>query len=293
MLKQLQKIFPSLIVYHAEHESPSAGYQWFLTDENEIIGIDKKELTNKDTSLLSAFLSPYNFNFPIVTEQEQIWKKRINGEYNQQIVKAYRFVYFSFKKNQISPKSFKNAINEFFARSVAILWENEHEGIIIEEQSQSNDENISYEQIIDVLMSDLYVKINFLVGPYQKNLENIHQYYTSLMKGAKIAFSYSNKQVITYTDAILYFLVDEADSSFREEVTRIVLQEFAGDKELLRTIKTFIQCNLNVSVTAKELYMHRNSLQYRLDKFTEKTGIDIRQFHQAMTVYLALLVNMH
>jgi DNA-binding PucR family transcriptional regulator len=57
----------------------------------------------------------------------------------------------------------------------------------------------------------------------------------------------------------------------------------------LKMLETFVQCNLNISETAKELYMHRNSLQYRLDRFLEKTGIDVRQFQHAMPVYLAML----
>ncbi|MBY6268509.1 helix-turn-helix domain-containing protein, partial [Parageobacillus thermoglucosidasius] len=55
-------------------------------------------------------------------------------------------------------------------------------------------------------------------------------------------------------------------------------------------IKTFFQCDLNVSLAAKKLYMHRNSLQYRIDKFIEKTGMDIKHFQGAVAVYLAMLI---
>ncbi|UJL47555.1 helix-turn-helix domain-containing protein [Virgibacillus sp. NKC19-16] len=293
MLKQLQNIFPSMIIYSDDFNKATGNYQWFITETNEIIGIDKSELTKKDTSILAAFLTPYDIQFPVPTEHEKTWKNRINNGALIEAVTPYRFVYFSIKKNQTDPKLFKEALDEFFTKPAPILWENEHEGIIIEEQTADTEENISYGQIIDVLMSDLYVKIKFLVGPYLDNLKNIDQYYHSFIKGAKTAFAYSDKSVITYIDAISYILLDLTDVQLRSEITAIVLKEFKTNEDVLHTIKTFIECNLNVSLAAKELYMHRNSLQYRLDKFIEKTGVDIRQFNQAMIVYLAILANMH
>ncbi|MBY7143026.1 helix-turn-helix domain-containing protein [Virgibacillus sp. NKC19-3] len=293
MLNQLQNIFPSMIKYNDHDHNINDNYQWFITDMNNIIGIDKDELTTKDISILTAFLTPYDIQFPVPTENEKTWKQRINNGAQNEAVTPYRFVYFSIKKNQTDPKSFKEALDAFFTKSVPILWENENEGIIIEEQTAETEENISYGQIIDVLMSDLYVKIKFLVGPYLDNLKDIHRYYHLFLKGAEIAFTYSDKSVITYTDAITYNLLDQVDVKLKREITAIVLKEFATDEDVLHTIKTFIECNLNVSLAAKELYMHRNSLQYRLDKFIEKTDMDVRQFNQAMVVYLALLANMH
>lgn len=292
MLKQLKKTFSSFFIFSGNQDIPS-GYQWFTTVDNEIIGIDKAELTKKDIAILSAFLSPYNIKFPVLNEQEKIWEKRIITNSNNETVPPFRFVFFSIDKSQVDPRTFKEALYELFAQPVPILWVNEHEGIIIEEQSSLSEENISYEQIIDVLMSDLYVKINFFVGSYVTNLRNLKKHYNSFVTSASTVFAYSDKPVVTYVDAITYLLVEQADPSFRDEIIAIVLQEFATDHELLHTIQTFLHCNLNVTVTAKELYMHRNSLQYRLDKFAEKTGIDVRQFNQAMTVYLALLANMH
>ncbi|PAV29317.1 hypothetical protein CIL05_13050 [Virgibacillus profundi] len=296
MLKHLQKVFSSIIVYDEnQHKNNKLtnNYQWFISDDNEIIGIDKNELTDKDLLLLSAFLSPRNVSLPTLTEKEHRWGKIIAGEKELESDITFRFVYFSIKKNQIDPASFSEAVHELFSKSVPILWISEHVGVIIEEKTPQTEEAISYEQIIDVLMSDLYVKLNFFVGPFLENPVKIKQHYTSLIETAKQAFFYSDKSVVTYVDAIPYILVDQTNTEFRHEISNVILREFVSDDELLYTIKTFLHCNLNISVTAKELYMHRNSLQYRLDKFHEKTGIDVRQFNEAMTVYIALLANMH
>lgn len=290
MIKKLRKLFPSLIVSPIS-VNPDKAYEWFLTDDKELIGICKTELNDKDISLLSTFLRPYNTQFPMLTGTEQKWKEIVtqsedNIETEQDT--PYRFIFFSMKPNQISPAQFKDSIQELFSREVPILWQNSYEGVIIEEQLK-HDEAISYDQIIDILMSDLYVTIKFFVGPYYSNLINVKRHYDFLVKGAHSAFSYSKDAVITYIEAIPFFFINQAGHELRANISETILQEFINDGETLKMIETFLACNLNISETAKELYMHRNSLQYRLDRFYEKTTIDVRNFHEAMSVYLALL----
>ncbi|MGI2328100.1 PucR family transcriptional regulator [Planococcus sp. YIM B11945] len=290
MIDQLRHIYPSLRVYAEGQQKLDDGFKWFLTDNNDVMGIHEQELTAKDLSLLAAFLTPYQTDFPLPTSEELQWKKAIqsSGHAELQLEHPYRFIYFSINKNQITPVFFHEAIQELFAKPVPILWENEFEGIIIENQGTDED-NPSYEKMIDILMSDLYVKINFFVGPFQADTNALVRYYESVIQTARTVFAYSNKTVMTYIDAVPFLLIDQAEPAFRQELSKSVLQESLDDEETLHMIETFVHCNLNISETAKELHMHRNSLQYRLDRLLDKTGIDIRQFPQAMTVYLAIL----
>lgn len=294
MIKQLRNIFPSLLVYTDEILDSERTYKWFMTDTKEIIGILEEELTAKDLSLLTTFLTPYNIQFPPYTDEEKKWRKviyssELKDDLEPFLTNPYRFVYFSFNQNQMNPITFKDAIQELFAKPIPILWESAYEGIIIEEQAGLQDDSMSFEQIVDILMSDLYVKIYFFVGPYQKDWKDIAQHFQALKNMAKKVFMYSNKTVVSYIEAVPFLLINETESDLRANIGKTVLQEYVNDAETLKMIETFVQYNLNISETAKVLHMHRNSLQYRLDRFLEKTGIDIRQFHHAMTVYLALL----
>lgn len=78
---------------------------------------------------------------------------------------------------------------------------------------------------------------------------------------------------------------------------RLFLQEVFGDRppegfdqETVTTINIFFENNLNISETARQLFVHRNTLVYRLEKLNEETGLDIRKFDDALTFKIAVMV---
>ena len=62
------------------------------------------------------------------------------------------------------------------------------------------------------------------------------------------------------------------------------------DEETLSTINKFFENSLNVSETSRQLFIHRNTLVYRLDKLQKSTGLDLRVFEDAITFKIALMV---
>ena len=63
--------------------------------------------------------------------------------------------------------------------------------------------------------------------------------------------------------------------------------------EELQTVFTFFDNNLNISETARQLYIHRNTLVYRLEKIQKRTGLDVRVFDDALTFKIAMMVADH
>lgn len=80
-------------------------------------------------------------------------------------------------------------------------------------------------------------------------------------------------------------LIDEAiclnDLSLKKEL----LGEYFNDIEMHNIINTFISNDLNILKTSADLYMHRNTLINKLDKFYKKTGYDLRRFKDAYIIY--------
>ena len=63
------------------------------------------------------------------------------------------------------------------------------------------------------------------------------------------------------------------------------------DEETLTTINKFFENSLNVSETSRQLYIHRNTLVYRLDKLQKMTGLDLRNFDDAIIFKITLMVS--
>ena len=63
------------------------------------------------------------------------------------------------------------------------------------------------------------------------------------------------------------------------------------DEEMMATMEKFMECSLNVSETSRQLFIHRNTLVYRLDRMQKLTGLDLRNFDDAITFKLAMMVS--
>ena len=92
-------------------------------------------------------------------------------------------------------------------------------------------------------------------------------------------------------------IVNEIAQVLPENLCRLFLKEVftkqqpeTFDEETLTTIKMFFGNSLNVSETARQLFVHRNTLVYRLEKLSRSTGLDIRSFDDAVTFKIALMV---
>ncbi|GIO25666.1 PucR family transcriptional regulator [Ornithinibacillus bavariensis] len=290
MIEQLKKLFPSLQYYETIPNKLDNRFVWYVTNNSHVISIDPKELDSKNEQLLNLFLIPFEHLFPPKSKEELIWEMYLQEtEINTDIISKYRLVYFSIESNHIKPVDFKEAVNQIFEKETIILWENEREGILVDIMKDHEEESISYKEIIDILITDLYGNIKFFIGPYRENLIGIKQHYEFVKKGATIALPIAEENVVSYLDGIPIILMNHADYQYKNEIQKMILQDFLNDREFLNMIKVLFDSNLNISVAAKRLYMHRNSLQYRIEKFHEKTKLDIRGFHHALIVYLAIL----
>lgn len=91
-----------------------------------------------------------------------------------------------------------------------------------------------------------------------------------------------------HLERLLQLIGDNEKVRYLESVLRGV--DHVLDAETMTTLEQFFELDCNVSETAKRLYIHRNTLLYRLDKFKNETGLDVRRFHHAVLVKIALLL---
>jgi carbohydrate diacid regulator len=117
-------------------------------------------------------------------------------------------------------------------------------------------------------------------------------------KEAKMALDvgkifYAQKKVAAYSTLGIGRLIYQLP----DNLCRIFIEEIFGsnipsdlDEETLNTINKFFEYNLNVSETSRQLFVHRNTLVYRIEKIQKSTGLDLRNFDDALTFKIALMV---
>ena len=148
--------------------------------------------------------------------------------------------------------------------------------------------------IVDTLNSEALGKVRVASGSIVRDLKDISKSY----KEAKMALDvgkifYGEKYIIDYNrlgiGRLIYQLPLSLCKMYIEEIFKgIRIEEF--DEETLNTINKFFENSLNVSETSRQLYIHRNTLVYRLDKLQKNTGLDVRVFEDAITFKIALMV---
>ena len=164
------------------------------------------------------------------------------------------------------------------------------------------DADSSYEALLEVantivaLMNTealMNVKVSF--GTVVQELKDVSKSY----KEAKMALDvgkifYAEKNVIAYSTLGIGRLIYQLPIN----LCRIFIDEIFGDEsaidldeETLTTINKFFENNLNVSETSRQLFVHRNTLVYRIEKLQKSTGLDLRNFDDALTFKIALMVS--
>ena len=93
-----------------------------------------------------------------------------------------------------------------------------------------------------------------------------------------------NKYTYTSNKHILSYLINN-DKEQAKKLAPILLNKMLKDESLLMLASTMFECDLNVSLTAKNTYMHRNTVIYKLEQIENETGLDIRRFKDAIIMY--------
>jgi len=146
----------------------------------------------------------------------------------------------------------------------------------------------------DVLKNELYIKCVIGIGTVAGHLRELADSY----KEAQTAIDVGNvfdteKSIINYENLgigrLFYQLPITLCDIFLSEVFKKSSID-ALDQETLFTINKFFENNLNVSETSRKLFVHRNTLVYRLEKIKKITGLDLRQFDHAIVFKVALMV---
>jgi len=146
-----------------------------------------------------------------------------------------------------------------------------------------------YEMLANEWGGEYHLAIDYPFKPAKSLLATMLQLRESIMLGRTFHVgTYIHLPWELRLEKLLHLVQDKEKTKFMDQVLRGT--DHLLDAETLMTLEHFFSLDCNVSETAKKLYIHRNTLLYRLDKFKQDTGLDVRTFNHAVLVRLALLL---
>ena len=213
-------------------------------------------------------------------------------------VSAKRVVYVIETKNEKDVNALETVRSLFTGRVKDFITAVDEKNIIVVREVKPGETQDDLEKtaqvMVDMLNTEAMSQVHVAYGTVVNELKEVSRSY----KEAKMALDvgkifFSNKNVVAYAKLgigrLIYQLPIPLCRMFIKEI-------FDGkspdefDDETLTTINKFFENSLNVSETSRQLYIHRNTLVYRLDKLQKSTGLDLRVFEDAITFKIALMV---
>lgn len=150
-------------------------------------------------------------------------------------------------------------------------------------------------EISESLVLDAFEFASIGIGTVVNELMQLDKSYKSAVNALEIGEIFVNKnKIYAYSNLGISRLISsvpigKCKAFLNEVLNEKLLNEI--DDETLYTIQKFLDYDLNISLAARELYIHRNTLVYRLDRLQKQTGLDVRKFEDAMLFKIAILIH--
>ena len=190
-------------------------------------------------------------------------------------------------------------VRELFAREDGdhVTAVDENRVVVIRALSDDEDKEDLEEtakMLVDMAGSEAASDVRVAYGTVKEDIKGISASYREARLALDVAgIFYPYRKTIEYTHLGVGRLIYQLPV----DLCRLFVKEIFGDdipeeidEETLTTVNKFFENNLNVSETSRQLFIHRNTLIYRIEKLQKATGLDVRVFDDALTLKIALMV---
>ena len=207
-----------------------------------------------------------------------------------------RVIFIIETKHEKDTNALDNVRNLLGNRTRDFVTAVDEKNIIVVKELEPNDGHTELEKIAEnmytLLKEDGEEDVLIAYGTVVNDIKEVSKSY----KEAKLALDvgkifFSERSVIAYSALGIGRLIYQLPIPLCKMFIREIFEgKSPDDFDEETTINKFFENNLNVSETSRQLYIHRNTLVYRLDKLQKSTGLDLRVFEDAITFKIALMV---
>ena len=269
------------------------GYQFFkIFDEHQLEYILLANGGGEDVYLVGNFIKNLLLdNLLLVDIYNRAKKLHIDTE-------VRRVIFIIETKHEKDSSALDNVRSLLGGKAKDFVTAVDEKNIIVVKELEPNDGHAELERIAqnfyNLLRNDGEEDILIAYGTVVSDIKEVSKSY----KEAKLALDvgkifFGEKNIIAYSALGIGRLIYQLPIPLCKMFIREIFEGKSPDdfdEETLTTINKFFENNLNVSETSRQLYIHRNTLVYRLDKLQKSTGLDLRVFEDAITFKIALMV---
>ena len=189
--------------------------------------------------------------------------------------------------------------NMFPERQLDFVTAVDEKSIILVKELTEGESSINEiaHSIVDTLTTEAMNPVYVAIGGVVNDLKDVSSSYKEARLAQEVGKIFeTDQQIVNYQSLGIGRLIYQLPLPLCRMFINEMLQGFSIDdidEEMFITVTKFFENDLNVSETSRELFIHRNTLVYRLDKLQKMTKLDLRKFGDAITFKITLMVNMY
>ena len=282
-LKQLLNLYPQATVQQQPQNpdtylSIKIDSQWFI--------LPKENLSPTEVQLLKIFSDTKEASQSL-NQRKHPWSDFLlrNGKLPQVKGKKVRFIQAFVTINDDNREEWANSFKTIFSNSDVCdsFWLTPQKYILVEQISNENYSQEDFAGIAETLDINLNTKTKFFIGNYWETTDQLISIFSEEQKITDYAVTKSNKTAISISQvAIDYWLNNYIKKShlFSNYKKQLHLSD-----QMVKVITTLYDECGNISSAAKKLYIHRNTLQYQIEKFEDQTGLNLKNMNDLVFCY--------
>ena len=287
--------------YRPISSNSKSAYVVFVEGEDKLADKMSKVLTVSLSNIKNLYDEKYDkgsFIKNIILDNilpSDIYIKSKELHFNTEEVRIVFLVKFHSKSDMLPFEILQNMFPD--ESKDYVISVGERDIVLVKEIKSGTDskdiENMAV-NIADTINSEFYTKVSIGISTTVDNIKDLARAYKEAQVALEVGKVFeTEKSIISYENLgigrLIYQLPTTLCEMFLQEVFKKNSLEVL-DRETLMTIQCFFENNLNVSETSRKLFVHRNTLVYRLEKIRKLTGLNLHEFEDAITFKVALMV---
>lgn len=278
--QKLQQRFPSLSPF-----SNKTDENYVFNFNNQLYEIPKHTITQSELELLQIFSGP----IALPNDYDLVWLEYLTekSDVAPTVLPMHRLIFLHFDKAFTAPSLLRKVFEALLGKDILLISLHPQLFTIIE--CIEGNEILNLAHYLDPLIENIEVHFKIFVSDVIQDISTTKERFNWYVQLQQSIWTYTNKHVLTQQELLVPYVAQHTEPQAKDIFISSILKNATSQPDLLHTIKQLIEYEGNITLASKKLYMHRNTLQNRLEKFQQLTQKDIRQFSHRLEVYLAII----